>query len=80
MTVRNDADNEVKLYFCYQHGDLEIANQENESYVPCVNNIKDFGSTYLFSIETQHTIGFGGRLVTWDEICKTYLTLLIRFS
>ncbi len=46
---------------CVKHGDLEEENQQNETYIPCVLNVKNFASSYLFSIEVQHTIGFGGR-------------------
>ena len=27
----------------------------------CVDNIEDFTTAFLFSVETQHTIGYGGR-------------------
>eukprot|EP00095_Tigriopus_kingsejongensis_P004647 maker-scaffold29_size597861-snap-gene-3.9 protein:Tk04647 transcript:maker-scaffold29_size597861-snap-gene-3.9-mRNA-1 annotation:"g protein-activated inward rectifier potassium channel 3-like isoform x3" len=47
-----------------QHGDFEEVNQTNASFVPCVDSIKDFTSCFLFSLETQHTIGYGGRATT----------------
>lgn len=31
---------------------------------PCVYNILSFTSCFLFSIETQHTIGYGVRTTT----------------
>ena len=31
---------------------------------PCVYNIHSFTSCFLFSIETQHTIGYGVRTTT----------------
>ena len=43
------------------HGDFDPANVANESFVPCADNIKGFTSCFLFSVETQHTIGYGGR-------------------
>ena len=43
------------------HGDFDPANMANESFVPCADNIKGFTSCFLFSVETQHTIGYGGR-------------------
>jgi hypothetical protein len=46
-----------------QHGDLELENKANDSFVPCITNIKSFGSTFQFSLETQHTIGYGQKLV-----------------
>ena len=39
----------------FSHSDFDHLN--NETWVPCVNNVKSFASAFLFSIETQHTIG-----------------------
>ena len=44
-----------------QHGDFDDENIANEDFVPCVAAITDFTSCFLFSLETQHTIGYGGR-------------------
>ena len=33
-------------------------------YTPCVDGVYDFASALLFSIETQHTIGYGTRAIT----------------
>lgn len=46
----------------YIRGDLN--NEGNTDHVPCVNGIEDFVTALLFSIETQHTIGYGGRMTT----------------
>ena len=43
------------------HGDFDPENMRNESFVPCATAIKDFTSCFLFSLETQHTIGYGVR-------------------
>ena len=43
------------------HGDFEPENLGSEEYKPCVYEIHDFTSTFLFSVETQHTIGEIGR-------------------
>jgi len=45
-----------------QHGDLNEHKPENHTV--CVENIVDFTSCFLYSLETQHTIGYGGRAVT----------------
>jgi len=45
------------------HGDLDN-NAEQSDHVVCVENIKDFTSAFLFSLETQHTIGYGVRVTT----------------
>ena len=44
-----------------QHGDFDPANRSNDTHVPCVAGINDFTSCFLFSLETQHTIGYGTR-------------------
>ena len=38
------------------HGDLDL--ELPEDHVVCVDNILDFTSCFLFSLETQHTIGW----------------------
>jgi len=49
------------------HGDLDTEHlpdadlQQSGNYTPCVYNIYDFTSSFLFSLETQHTIGYGHR-------------------
>ena len=43
------------------HGDFADGNLGNETYVPCASAITGFTSCFLFSLETQHTIGYGGR-------------------
>jgi potassium inwardly-rectifying channel subfamily J, other len=46
---------------CLVHGDFDEDNRANESYRGCVTAVRDFTSCFLFSIETQHTIGYGVR-------------------
>ncbi|XP_037964732.2 G protein-activated inward rectifier potassium channel 3 isoform X2 [Plutella xylostella] len=52
----------------FTHGDLEEEHlpplQEANNWKPCVFNIFGFTSCFLFSIETQHTIGYGARTTT----------------
>ncbi|XP_050684435.1 G protein-activated inward rectifier potassium channel 3-like isoform X3 [Leptidea sinapis] len=52
----------------FTHGDLEEDHlppmQESSNWKPCVFNIFGFTSCFLFSIETQHTIGYGARTTT----------------
>ena len=38
-------------------GDLHPADQRAEDHVVCVENVEDFTTSFLFSLETQHTIG-----------------------
>ncbi|KAL7034114.1 hypothetical protein ACKWTF_007864 [Chironomus riparius] len=52
----------------FTHGDFEEAhlpeNQAESGWKPCVYNLYSFTSCFLFSIETQHTIGYGVRTTT----------------
>ncbi|XP_043280061.1 inward rectifier potassium channel 2-like isoform X2 [Venturia canescens] len=50
----------------YTHGDLDPRNIENSNgtFVPCVEDIHGFTSCFLFSVETQHTIGYGSKHTT----------------
>ncbi|XP_011503129.1 PREDICTED: G protein-activated inward rectifier potassium channel 3-like [Ceratosolen solmsi marchali] len=47
----------------FTHGDFEPRHQ-TDAWRPCVNELHGFTSCFLFSIETQHTIGYGGRSTT----------------
>ena len=44
------------------HGDLT----PSEERIPCISEVHDFGSCFLFSLETQHTIGYGTRQTTTE--------------
>ncbi|KAJ6656038.1 hypothetical protein lerEdw1_004443 [Lerista edwardsae] len=58
----------------YMHRDLpEFSPPGN--HTPCVENINGLTSAFLFSLETQVTIGYGFRCVT--EQCATAIFLLI---
>ena len=49
---------EQTLHFNYFFsGDLAPADQRAEDHVVCVENVEDFTTSFLFSLETQHTIG-----------------------
>ncbi|KAL9897249.1 inwardly rectifying potassium channel 2 isoform 3-T7 [Glossina fuscipes fuscipes] len=62
----------------YTHGDLEDLhmpdNQEESGWKPCVYAIYGFTSCFLFSIETQHTIGYGMR--TTSEECPEAIFMM----
>ncbi|XP_051543832.1 ATP-sensitive inward rectifier potassium channel 8-like [Myxocyprinus asiaticus] len=57
----------------FAHGDLDP--NRKPGVEQCVTNVKSFTSAFLFSIEVQVTIGFGGRMIT--EQCPTAITVLI---
>ena len=42
------------------HGDLEP--ELEPGHVVCVDNVLDFTTAFLFSVETQHTIGYNTKL------------------
>jgi len=55
------------------HGDF--AENLPETHKVCMNAVYDFPSAFLFSLETQHTIGYGSRHIT--EECPEALVVLI---
>nr|XP_015208856.1 PREDICTED: ATP-sensitive inward rectifier potassium channel 11-like [Lepisosteus oculatus] len=59
----------------FGHGDLEPREEGWPGPAPCVTAIHSFTSAFLFSIEVQVSIGFGGRMVT--EECPLAITVLI---
>lgn len=62
----------------YAHGDLDEDHlppeQENSHWIPCVSKVYGFTSCYLFSVETQHTTGYGDR--TPSEECPEAIFLM----
>ena len=66
---------------CFVHGDLMEEhlpkNQDNSSWKPCVWEIEDFASCFLFSLETQHTIGYGSRQTT-NECVSAMIVMSIQ--
>lgn len=48
------------------HGDFAPESSWSVGHVVCVENVVDFTSSFLYSIETQHTIGYGGRATTTE--------------
>jgi len=51
-------------FIAYVHGDYLLENINNSTFVPCILANKNFASAFLFSQETQHTIGYGSRQTT----------------
>ena len=45
-------------FIAYVHGDYLLENINNSTFVPCILANKNFASAFLFSQETQHTIGW----------------------
>ncbi|XP_078501416.1 G protein-activated inward rectifier potassium channel 1-like [Lissotriton helveticus] len=57
----------------YIRGDLNRAHDHN--YTPCVANVYNFPSAFLFFIETEATIGYGFRYIT--EKCPEGIILFL---
>jgi potassium inwardly-rectifying channel subfamily J len=63
----------VWYLIAYTHADLAEENIKNTSWSPCVINMQTFMASFLFSVETQHTTGFGYRMIT--EECPEAVVL-----
>ncbi|KAL2736432.1 inward rectifier potassium channel 2-like isoform X1 [Vespula maculifrons] len=63
----------------YSHGDLDPRNYNspNFTFTPCVQEIHSFTSCFLFSVETQHTIGYGSKHTT-DECPEAIFVMCIQ--
>lgn len=55
------------------HGDMD--HSADDSFVPCVMQVNTFVAAFLFSIETQTTIGYGARCVT--EECPAAVFMVV---
>ncbi|XP_073974304.1 G protein-activated inward rectifier potassium channel 3-like isoform X2 [Rhodnius prolixus] len=61
----------------YTHGDLDPNLSNNETWTPCVRDVKTFSSCFLFSVETQHTIGYGAKHTT-DECPEAIFVMCLQ--
>ncbi|XP_015285047.1 PREDICTED: G protein-activated inward rectifier potassium channel 3 isoform X1 [Gekko japonicus] len=60
-------------FIAYCRGDLDHLGEEE--WTPCVKNLNGFVSAFLFSIETETTIGYGYRVIT--DQCPEGIVLLL---
>lgn len=75
----------VWYIIAFAHGDIDYADRVslygeealNETHIPCVTEVKSFASSFLFSVETQHTIGYGNRYTT-PECPEAIFTMCIQ--
>lgn len=58
------------------HGDH--LNHDDPAWAPCVANLYDFTTAVLFSVETQHTIGYGFRVI--EPTCPAAVIILMMQS
>ena len=49
---------------CLTHGDFSPEHLDQADWLPCIAETDGFASIFLFSLETQHTIGYGTRQTT----------------
>ncbi|XP_037946346.1 G protein-activated inward rectifier potassium channel 3-like isoform X3 [Teleopsis dalmanni] len=69
----------------YAHGDLEYIYMrdfqpdqiQNTTHTMCVTEVRSLISAFLYSIETQHTIGYGNRFVT-EECPEAIFTMCLQ--
>jgi len=54
----------VYYFICLFHGDFDPEINTVQGYMPCIKEIDGFAASFLFSLETQHTIGYGTRQTT----------------
>ncbi|XP_043209554.1 ATP-sensitive inward rectifier potassium channel 11-like isoform X2 [Amphibalanus amphitrite] len=59
------------------HGDFDEQNINNEAWIACVHNVKDFTGSFLYSLETQHTIGYGYRYIS-DQCTEAVILLCVQ--
>uniref|UniRef100_A0A670YE03 Potassium inwardly rectifying channel subfamily J member 12 n=1 Tax=Pseudonaja textilis TaxID=8673 RepID=A0A670YE03_PSETE len=57
------------------HGDIEKPTKD-ESFTPCLLQVNGFVAAFLFSIETQTTIGYGFRCVTEECPLAVFMVVL----
>ncbi|XP_028559251.2 G protein-activated inward rectifier potassium channel 1-like [Podarcis muralis] len=59
----------------YLRGDLDMHHGHSPGHNPCVANVYNFPSAFLFFIETEATIGYGHRYIT--ERCPEGIVLFL---
>jgi potassium inwardly-rectifying channel subfamily J len=64
----------VYLIIAHAHGDLE--HHGNVTWSPCMDNVYDFRTALLFSLETQSTIGYGYRVMQPECPVLIYLLMM----
>ncbi|KAL4239357.1 Inward rectifier potassium channel [Mactra antiquata] len=60
------------------HGDLDPELHDDSNFTPCMSNVHSFVTAFLFSLETQHTIGYGSRNPT-SECSEAVFVVYVQF-
>lgn len=61
----------------WHHGDLRGGPGDAEAAQPCVEHVRSFAAAFLFSLETQTTIGYGHRCVT-EQCAAAVLAVVLQ--
>ena len=64
----------IYYIICYSHGDFSPEHLGKADWLPCIAETDGFASIFLFSLETQHTIGYGTRQTTTE--CPTAMIIV----
>lgn len=66
----------------YAHGDLDHTPEEiaNKTFNPCVTEIKSVATAFLFSVETQHTIGTTSDIIPIVSLLNEHFFSIFSFS
>ncbi|XP_077979832.1 ATP-sensitive inward rectifier potassium channel 12-like isoform X1 [Glandiceps talaboti] len=59
------------------HGDLVESNYKDPNFVPCAYNVNSWWSAFLFSLETQTTIGYGFRGMT-EQCWPAFIVVIVQ--
>ena len=54
----------IYYVICFTHGDFSEEHLAMTDWKPCISETDGFAAIFLFSLETQHTIGYGTRQTT----------------
>jgi len=66
------------IYYIIAIVNNDIARYGDPSHSPCINEVHSFTSAFLFSLETQHTIGYGARNPT-PECSEAVFVVYLQF-
>lgn len=68
------------IYYAIASANGDLDRVEDDINMPCLNNVDSFADAFLFSLETQHTIGYGYRNPTSQcsiAVCMVYIQFII---
>ena len=68
------------IYYAISSSNGDLDRAEDDTTVPCLNNVDSFTDAFLFSLETQHTIGYGFRNPSSQcsiAVCMVYIQFII---